>query len=161
MTIDEQCGVPVALVNRSFADRFWPGEQPLGKRLRAIDRNNRPEVWRRVVGVDLNIMQGDPTRQHFKPEIYVPLEQQPTAAGADIRRMVLRDGMLPVTVGMILGLAASLAVNRILQSQLVGVSPYDPMAMAAAPVVWIVVALVTCHIPAGHESRPGGRPAHD
>ena len=33
---------------------------------------------------------------------------------------------------MILGLAASLTVNRILQSQLVGVTPYDPVTMAAA-----------------------------
>ena len=49
---------------------------------------------------------------------------------------------------MILGLAASLAVNRILQSQLVGVSPYDPVTMAGAPVVLIVVALLACQIPA-------------
>ena len=70
------------------------------------------------------------------------------AAAKDIRRMVLREGMLPVAIGMILGLAASLAVNRILQSQLVGVSPYDPATMASAPVLLIVVALLACQIPA-------------
>jgi ABC-type antimicrobial peptide transport system permease subunit len=70
------------------------------------------------------------------------------AAAEDIRRMVLRDGMLPGAIGMILGLAASLAVNRILQSQLVGVSPYDPVTMAGAPVVLIFVALLACLIPA-------------
>ena len=70
------------------------------------------------------------------------------AAAQDIRRMVLREGMLPVAIGMIVGLAASLAVNRILQSQLVGVSPYDPVTMAGAPVVLIVVALLACQIPA-------------
>ena len=70
------------------------------------------------------------------------------AAAEDIRRMVLRDGMLPVAIGMILGLTASLAVNRILQSQLVGVSPYDPVTMAGAPVVLILVALLASYLPA-------------
>ena len=54
--------LPVAIVNQSFAARFWPGEQPLGKRLRAMNRNT-PGEWRTVVGVVPNIMQGDPLRQ--------------------------------------------------------------------------------------------------
>lgn len=70
------------------------------------------------------------------------------ATAENIGRMVLRDGMSPVAIGMILGLAASLAVNRILQSQLVGVSPYDPVTMVGAPVVLILVALLACRIPA-------------
>ena len=71
----------------------------------------------------------------------------------DIRRMVLRDGMWPGTIGMILGLAGSLAVNRILRSQLVGLSPYDPVTMAGAPVVLILVALLACLIPARRAMR--------
>ena len=70
------------------------------------------------------------------------------AAAGNIRGMILRDGLTPVAVGMLLGLAASLAVNRVLQSQLVGVSPYDPLTMASAPVVLLAVALVACQIPA-------------
>ena len=61
--------------------------------------------------------------------------------------MVLRDGMAPVVIGMMLGLVASLGVNRLLQSQLVGVSPYDAATMAAAPVILAVVALLACQIP--------------
>jgi putative ABC transport system permease protein len=246
---DHTSGVPVAIVNQSFAARYWPGEQPLGKHLRVNDRN-APGEWRVVVGVVPNIMQSDATRQNFKPLVYVPFQQEPPAARAfflvrtsvppeqvaqavraevqeidrdvslanfttlkasfafdrdsmdaehselgkhaavapifagialllaaiglvaviahsvsqrtkeigvriaigaaarDISRMVLREGMLPVTMGMIVGLAASFAVNRVLQSQLVGVSPYDPATMAGAPVVLIVVALVACQIPA-------------
>jgi ABC-type lipoprotein release transport system permease subunit len=49
---------------------------------------------------------------------------------------------------MILGLTTSFAVNRILQSQLVGVSPYDPITMTAAPVILVSVALLACHFPA-------------
>ena len=69
------------------------------------------------------------------------------AAAADIGRMVLRESMRPVAIGLAVGLTASFAVNRILQSQLVGVSPYDPITMAGAPVLLIAVALVACHVP--------------
>jgi ABC-type antimicrobial peptide transport system permease subunit len=71
------------------------------------------------------------------------------AAADHVRKMVLREGMLPVAMGLVVGLASSFAVNRILQSQLVGVSPYDPLSMAGASVVLISVALFACLIPAG------------
>ena len=61
------------------------------------------------------------------------------AASQDIRRLIFREGMLPVALGLIVGLTVSLAVNRILQSQLVGVSPYDPVTLATAPAVLILV----------------------
>ena len=70
------------------------------------------------------------------------------AVAADVRRMVFREGMVPVVVGLFAGLAASLAVNRLLQSQLVGVSPYDPVTMIGAPFLLIVVALAACQLPA-------------
>ena len=75
------------------------------------------------------------------------------AAAADIRRMVLTEGLLPVAIGIILGMAASFAVNRILQSQLVRVSPYDPATMAVTPVVLIVIAVLACQIPARRATR--------
>ena len=75
---DRQGSLPVALVNQSFAARFLPGENPIGKRLRSTVRN-RPNDWLTVVGVVPNIMQNDATRQQFKPLIYVPLRQRTPA----------------------------------------------------------------------------------
>lgn len=244
---DRMTAQPVAIVNQSFAAGFFPGEQPLGQRIRVDDRGEAGE-WRTVVGVVPNIMEGDAIRQNFKPLVYVPMSQEfPAraffflrssspdqvaravraeveridssviledfgtlkasfgfdrdrmdlqhaelgkhaevapifaaialllaaiglyavmahsmtqrtkeigirmalgAAAADIRAMLLRDGMSPVIMGMLLGLASSFGVNRVLQSQLVAVSPYDPVTLAAAPVLLIAAALLACQIPA-------------
>jgi len=70
------------------------------------------------------------------------------AMATDIRKMILREGMLPVIAGMFVGLVASFAINRMLQSQLVGVGPYDPITMTRAPVILIFVSLLACQIPA-------------
>ena len=75
------------------------------------------------------------------------------AAARDIGRLILREGMRPVGLGLAIGLVASLAVNRLLQSQLVGVGPYDPVTMIGAPLLLIVVALLACRIPARRAMR--------
>jgi putative ABC transport system permease protein len=256
---DRLTSLPVAIVNERFASTYWPGEQPIGKRLRMTPAN-APDVWRAIVGVVPNIMQGDPVRQRFDPVVYLPFAQGPMtrawnslgccfrganflvrtsvpadrvaqavraeaqnvdlevsleefatlkarfafnrdlmdvehaelgkhaaaapvfalialllsaiglsaviahsvtqrtqeigvrmaigAAARDVRRMVLREGMRPVAIGLVIGFVATPAVNRLLQSQLVGLSPYDPMTMATAPLVLIVVGLLACLVPA-------------
>lgn len=262
---DRPTSLAVALVNQSFVSTFWPGEEPLGRRIRAIGPTGPVGEWRVVVGVVPNIMQGDAIRQRFPPVVYVPFRQAPAtpainsagccfrggnillrltvppaqvapairaeirqldpdvtledvgtlkdsyifdrdrmtieyaelgkyaavapvlagvalllasigvyvliaysvsqrtreigvriAIGAmarDISRMVVREGLRPVVVGLVVGLAASFAVNRLLQSQLVAVSPYDPLTMIAAPVALIVVAVAACRIPARRAMR--------
>jgi ABC-type lipoprotein release transport system permease subunit len=62
--------------------------------------------------------------------------------------MIMREGMRPVAIGLLAGLVASAGANRLLQSQLVGISPYDPLTMTAAPLVLVAVALIGCQIPA-------------
>jgi predicted permease len=71
---DRPTTVPVIIVNQSFVDRFWPGQDPLGRRIRTL---NPTGDWRVVVGVVPNVMQGDPLRQNFKPLIYAPVSQGP------------------------------------------------------------------------------------
>jgi ABC-type antimicrobial peptide transport system permease subunit len=71
----------------------------------------------------------------------------------DIRALVFRDGMTPVALGIVTGLAASLASNRLLQSQLVAVSPFDPATMAAALTLLTIVALMACGVPARRAVR--------
>lgn len=73
---DRASSVPVAIVNEQFARRNWPGEDPLGKRLRLFEGEARG-AWRTVVGVVSDIVQNDPTRQEFGPLVYVPYDQRP------------------------------------------------------------------------------------
>jgi ABC-type antimicrobial peptide transport system permease subunit len=70
------------------------------------------------------------------------------ATSRDIRRLVLRQGMLPVVMGLGVGMVASLALNRLLQSQLFSVSSTDPVTYAVTSIFLITVALFACLIPA-------------
>jgi putative ABC transport system permease protein len=243
---DGLSSVPVVVVNERFASASWPGEDPLGKRLRFIT-GTVPEPWLTVVGVVSNIVQNDPTAQRFDPLVYRPFRQQPatsmfvlartrvppgslatlfqreiqavdadllvgpggdaiaaalderlkdnywpnavngilflvfavtallmasfglfavvahtvsqrtqeigirTALGAtarDILALVFKQGMLPVGIGLMVGLPAALAVLPVLKSQLVNVSPADPVTFLVASFVLLCAATLGCWIPA-------------
>jgi predicted permease len=236
---DGVTGPPVALVNQFLARRFWPGEDPTGKRLRFFT-GDTPEPWMTVVGVVSNIIQDDITRQKMEPVAYLPYGRSPGArwflartqvapgglgpalrrevqaldpdlpvygpfiladrlerywdsrfygalflvfaamalllasfglytvvahavsrrtqeigirmavgaTGRDILRLVFRQGMMPLAVGLGIGLAASFAVNQVLKTVLVGVSPSDPLALAVASGVLALAAALGCWIPA-------------
>ncbi len=231
---------PVAVVNQLFATRYWPGEDPVGKRLRLFDEKT-PGPWLTVVGVASNIIQNDLNRQRVDPMVYLPYRQNPGggmwifarthvppanlatafrrqiqqldagvplygpfsltdrlerfwdsrfygtlflifaaialllasiglytvvansvsqrtqelgirmaigASSGDILKLVLRRGMLPLGIGLAIGLPASFAVNQILKSALVDVSPSDPITLIAASAALIVSAALGCLIPA-------------
>ena len=70
------------------------------------------------------------------------------ATAHDIFRLVLAQGMRPVGIGLAVGLLVSLAVNRVLQSQLIRVSSADPMAYVIASITLIGGAVLGCLIPA-------------
>ena len=75
------------------------------------------------------------------------------ASGGAVQRLVVRQGMAAVLAGVVLGLAGSFALTRLLASQLVGVSVRDPAAFALAPVILLGVALLACGLPAHRASR--------
>jgi putative ABC transport system permease protein len=244
---DGVSGVPVVVVNQRFASEYWPGENPLGKRLRVFD-GTTPGAWRNVVGVVPDIVQNDDTGQKTEPLVYLPYRQMPRAGmkiiartrvppgdlgnafrrevqaidpdlpiwgpltlaevlkmwnyqdkgsfavlfliaaaialllasiglyavmahsvsrrtqemgirmaigatAGDIRKLVFRQGMLPVGIGLTIGLAASFAVNRVLESALVRVSPTDPITLVGAAATLILAAVLGCLIPARRAMR--------
>jgi putative ABC transport system permease protein len=68
-------GLPVAIVNRSLAARWWPNGRPLGARLAFASDGSAP-VYMTIVGVAGNVLQQELTRE-AADEIYVPLAQRP------------------------------------------------------------------------------------
>jgi len=66
----------------------------------------------------------------------------------DVLRLVVRQGMHPVLVGLIIGLAATFAAGRLLAAQLYQISPHNPLLLGATAVVLALAALLACLIPA-------------
>jgi putative ABC transport system permease protein len=75
------------------------------------------------------------------------------ATSRDILALVSTEGLLPLSVGLIVGLAASLAVNRVLSAALVHVSPADPIALAVASLTLMLSAGLGCLVPAARAMR--------
>jgi putative ABC transport system permease protein len=67
---------------------------------------------------------------------------------SDILRLIILRGMKLVFAGLILGLAASIALTRFLSALLFDVSAMDPFTFAAVSVLLALIALLACYIPA-------------
>jgi predicted permease len=74
------------------------------------------------------------------------------AQTADVLRLVVKQGMVPVVIGLIAGLAAALALGRLLTAQLYEVSAHNPALLAATSATLAIVALLACLIPARRAS---------
>ncbi len=70
----------------------------------------------------------------------------------DVLRMVVKQGMLPVMIGLAVGLVTTFAVGRLLTAQLYQISPHNPFLLGLTAAVLAIVALLACLIPARRAS---------
>ncbi len=75
------------------------------------------------------------------------------AEPAGVMGLVLRQGMAPVAVGLVAGVAGGLAFSRVLTALLFGVSARDLLVFTAAPLVLAAAALLACCLPARRATR--------
>ena len=75
------------------------------------------------------------------------------ARPGDVLRMVLSRGGKMALVGIALGLAASLALTRLMATMLFGVSATDPITFAGVVAILLGVVLLACWIPARRAMR--------
>jgi len=75
------------------------------------------------------------------------------AQQGDVRKLVIRQGMIPVVAGIAIGLSGALALTRLMKSLLFGVSATDPLTFVGLSLLLIVVALVACWIPARRATK--------
>jgi predicted permease len=71
----------------------------------------------------------------------------------DVRRLVLRDTLRLVVIGVVIGIPAALAGGRLLASQLYAVGPYDPLALSLGVVGLSAAAFVAGYLPARRAAR--------
>jgi putative ABC transport system permease protein len=228
------------IVNRAFAERYWPGENPVGRRL-GVDGD-----WKTVIGVVGDIHQSG-LDQEAAPHVYAPFLQMPVrrsglllrtsvdplslvaavhnqvqaidpaqpiynvhtmeeliagsmaqrrlnlvllavfaatalllaavgiygvisysvtqrvqeigirmalgARSADVLRLVVKQGMTPVAIGIAAGIVGALALNRVMSNLLYEASANDPWTFAAIALLLTVVALVACYVPARRATK--------
>lgn len=241
---DDPKSLPVMIVNRAFAQKFFPGENVVGKKLKPGAGTGDPAgpPWREIIGVVGNIRL-QATQREIRPAMYLPANQLPTwccvysivrtsldahsleasiqrivgsmdkdipvtqlhtmnellflqlsqprfamvllssfaglalvltvvglygvmtysvarrtreigvriALGAEraaVLKMVLREAAILVGLGIVLGIAASLAAASVLQSMLYGTGSRDPLVLSLVCAVIAVVGLTAAYVPA-------------
>jgi predicted permease len=75
------------------------------------------------------------------------------AHAANVRALIVRQGMLLTALGLAVGLIVSLMATPILQSQLINLPATDPVTFAAVSALLIAIALVASYVPARRATR--------
>ena len=71
----------------------------------------------------------------------------------DVLKQVVRQGMMLALIGVIVGLAGALALTRVMSSLLFGVTERDPITFVAVAALLIVVAFISCFVPAHRATK--------
>ena len=244
-TADRADAAPVAVVNRAFADKYFPGENPIGRRFRQ-GAHTATLPWMTIVGVVPTNFSGNQDEPR-PPAYYVPLSQHTLqfasmavrtagppmaitaqvratvaslnpdipiywpysmdealarplwfirvfgtmfmifgvialflasiglyavmsfsvsrrtrevgirmalgARGGDVVRMIFRQGVLQVVVGLVVGLTFAATVARFMSVVLFEVRPRDPVVFGSVAALLAVTGLVACLVPARRATR--------
>jgi predicted permease len=75
------------------------------------------------------------------------------ASGADVWRLLVRDSLRPVIIGLTVGLFVALAVGRVFSRMLWGISPHDPLAIGVAATTLMAAGITAVIIPARRAAR--------
>jgi putative ABC transport system permease protein len=75
------------------------------------------------------------------------------AQPSGISRMILMEGMKFALIGVAVGLAAALALTRLMSQMIFGVGAFDPLTFAGVSILLILIAMAACYIPARRAMR--------
>jgi len=90
-------GNETIVVNERFASEFFPGEDPLGKRIR-FPEGEKTTMWRTIVGVSAPIRYGQPQDTEPRSVAYLPLRQQANSGASLVIRTRLEPGAVMSSV---------------------------------------------------------------
>jgi putative ABC transport system permease protein len=147
----------VPLVKRAFADVdpmiVVADIMPMNDRLALVAGDQ--EFWMRLLGIFAGLGMFLAAIGVYGVISYA-VEQRThefgirTTLGAgrfDILRLILREGFIVIVLGLVIGIGGAYGATRLIANQLYGVTPMDPMTIAAVALVLILVAFLACYIP--------------
>ncbi len=240
-------GPKVVIIDQAFANKYWPGQNPIGQRIHWGLSENDDHTWFTVIGVVPTVRAYGYNEPIIRPQAYWPLSQgtwrQSTvllrtaqhprtlekplrelfaqldpeiaffdfstmqeqvaetydnttlqsvllssfaalafllaltglygvvAYGVSMRRreigvrvalgaqnrdvisLMLRQGLAPLAVGVVIGVLGALAAGRAIRSQLYEVSASDPLILIAATILLTLAAALACFLPARKAAR--------
>jgi hypothetical protein len=75
------------------------------------------------------------------------------AQAGDVRRMVLKQGLVLAGAGVVIGLLAAVGLTRLMEALLYGVNPIDPLTFGVVALCLTAVALLASYVPARRASK--------
>jgi ABC-type antimicrobial peptide transport system permease subunit len=75
------------------------------------------------------------------------------ASAIDVLRLIIRNGMMLVIIGVVVGLAGAFALTRLMTTLLFGVAPTDGLTIGVVSAVLVLVAFLACYIPARRATK--------
>jgi macrolide transport system ATP-binding/permease protein len=75
------------------------------------------------------------------------------AQTSDVMRLIVRQGMKLVLIGLVIGMAGALALSRVMTSLLYGTKATEPLTFLAVSLLLGIVALLACYLPARRATR--------
>ena len=75
------------------------------------------------------------------------------AAGREIIGMVLKQGMILASVGLTIGIMASVALSRFVARLLFGIAATDPAVFGTVSLILVAIAFFACYLPARRATR--------
>jgi hypothetical protein len=123
----------VIIINEAFAAKVYPGEDPVGKVLHC---NGARELG--------GVLAYSVTQRTHEMSVRMALGAEKT----DVIKLVIRQGLSLTLAGIALGLAVSRALNKVLEKMMFEIGTTDTVTFFGATVIFLVVAMAACVIPA-------------
>jgi putative ABC transport system permease protein len=109
---DREGTAPVAIINETLASRVWPGENPIGKRLKQ-GWPERPGTWREVIGVVADV-KFEGITEATTMQVYLPFAQDPSGDFSLLVRTAVDPGSMRSAVeGVVASLSRDMPVSAV------------------------------------------------
>lgn len=106
-------------------------------------RSERSSIATASIGI-YGVMAYSATQRTHEMGVRMALGAEKT----DVMKLVLRQGLSLTLAGNVLGLAVSLALNKVLEKMMFEIGTTDTVTFFGAPVIFLIVAMTACVIPA-------------